>query len=289
MSKKNLLGAVMVALATSLIISTALAAGIDPSTRTVTTDKLFVDWSGTNPEEIVDIRWNGSPNLTNTAVNGECPDALEYFGNSWVLQGESTPDVVFVSLVGWGTTGTWENPNDNNLRISSSSVGCPGSAAVPVLTKYRFFDNGPVANRIRVQRHFLFGTSPFPYNFRPYIPRLYPRSAYSQVLHPDASGASLITEDIFLCDFGCQVTDWDGSWFAMHDPSTGQGLIVRHDPSSFDVALWVDQDAASDTNASSVRLLQPSGGFTGTVVEVEFLCFYDSSRWTPSTTLPPGC
>ncbi len=289
MNKKNLLQGVMVAVATFLIVSTALAATIDPSARTVTTDKLFVDWSDTNPEEIVDIRWNGSPNLTNAAVIGGCPDDLEYFGNSWVSQDEGTPDFVFASLVGWGTTGTWENPNHNNLQINSSSAGCPASAEVPVRTMYRFFDDGPVANRIRVQRRFSFGSIPFPHDFRPYIPRLYPRSAYSQVLHPDASGASLVTEDIFLCDFGCQVTDWDGSWFAIHDPLTGEGLIVKHDPSPFDVALWVDQDAASDTTASAVLLRQPGGGFTGTVVEVEFFCFYDSSIWTPSTTLPPGC
>lgn len=289
MRKKTALTGVVIVIAAFLVVGTALSATIDPSTRTVTTDAFFVDWSDTNPEEIVDIRWMDSPNLTNTSVISGCPDDLEYFGNSWVSGGEGTPGFVFVSLVGWGSTGTWENPNRSNIRIDSSSAGCPGSAEIPVQTKYRFFDGGPATNKIRVQRRFSFGSTPFPYNFRPYIPRLYPRTAFTQVLHPDASGTSLVTQTSADCEFGCMVTDWDGSWFAIHDPSSGEGLIVRHDPSPYSVALWVDQDAASFTNCSSVLLLQPSGGFTGTVVEVEFLCFYDSSVWTPSTTLPPGC
>ena len=106
------------------------------------------------------------------------------------------------------------------------------------------------------------------------------------MLHPDASGTILVTEDTSLCEFGCQVTDWDQTWFAIHDPSTGNGEIVRP-RSSTPSALWVDQDSASFTNASSVLLLQPAGGFTGNVSETEFLCFYNSSIWTPSTALPP--
>jgi hypothetical protein len=289
MTKKKLLWGAMIVITSYFIVSTALATMIDPSARTVTTDILFVDWSDTNPEEIVDIRWNGSSNLTNTAVIGGCPDDLEYFGNSWVSKDEGTPDFVFVSLVGWGTTGSWENLSDEIIKIDSSSAGCPASAEVLVQTKYRFFDRGPVANRIRIQRSFSFGSTPFPYNFRPYIPRLYPSSAYSQVLHPDVSGTNLVTEETFLCDFGCQVTNWDGSWFAIHDPSAGQGLIVRRASTQFEAALWVDQDGASFANASSALLLQPDGGFTGKVVEVEFLCFYDSNIWEPSTNLPPGC
>jgi hypothetical protein len=75
---------------------------------------------------------------------------------------------------------------------------------------------------------------------------------------------------------------------AIHDPASGQGMIVRH-LSSSPVALWVDMDGGSQTTASGVLLLQPPGGFTGTVVENESLCFYDSQIWTPSLALPAGC
>lgn len=75
----------------------------------------------------------------------------------------------------------------------------------------------------------------------------------------------------------------------MHNPDTGAGMIVRHLPSEQAVALWLDDDGGTDTNATSVLLLQPDGGFTGTVTETEYLCFYDSSIWAPSLSLPAGC
>ena len=272
-----------------LVSFSLLAATIDPINRTVTSAAFLVDWHATDPEEIVEIRWNGSANLTNTWQHPGCPDGgdLEFFGNSWGTgEGEEDP---FVSLVGWGTTGTWQGMGGNGVRIDSSASGCFGTSGIPVQTRYRFWDNGPTANRIRVQRRFEFGSTSFERDFRPYVPRLYPRDQYAQVIHPDAAGTSLVTEVSADCEFGCRVTDWDGSWFAIHAPSSGRGLIVRHDSSAYSVALWVDQDAASFTSASSVLLLEPGGGFSGDVVDVQFLCFYDSSLWTPSLTLPPGC
>ena len=66
-------------------------------------------------------------------------------------------------------------------------------------------------------------------------------------------------------------------------------MIVRHAASPYGVALWIDVDGGSFTTASSVALLQPPGGFTGTVSDVQFLCFYDASIWKPSLKLPAGC
>ncbi len=288
MSKRKFIGGTTGTLVALLAAGTVFAATIDSANRTVTTDVFFVDRSETNPEEIVDIRWNGSPNLTRTAAIGGCPDDLEFFGNSWVSQDEGTPAFVFRSIVGWGTTGEWKESGNTKVKIRSSSEGCPASAAIPVKTDYHFFDRGRKVNTIEVRREFSFGKIPFAFDFRPYIPRLYPRDAFTEVVHPDATGTSLVTETAALCEFGCEVTDWDGGWFAIHDPSSGRGLIVKRKPSRFSVALWVDVDGASFANTSSVLLLQPSGGFTGKVVERESLCFYDSNIWVPSTVLP-GC
>ena len=66
-------------------------------------------------------------------------------------------------------------------------------------------------------------------------------------------------------------------------------MIVKHNPSSYAASLWVDWDGASNTNSSSVLLKKPAGGFNGEVVETQTFWFYDSSTWTPSLTLPPGC
>ncbi|MGE5251142.1 MAG: hypothetical protein ACM3QS_13135 [Bacteroidota bacterium] len=276
------------AIAVALTATAVLAATIDPVNRTVTTGAFFVDWSESNPEEIVDIRWMGSPNLTNTAAAG-CGGDLEYFGNSWVSENEGTPSFFFASLVGWGTTGLWGAPTAKKVEVDSISSGCYGSAEIPIQTNYQFYDSGAAANRIKIQRQFAFGSTPYTHDVRPYIPRLYPQDGFTQVLHPDAAGASLLAESTTGCDFGCTITDWDGTWFAIHDPAAGSGLIVRRAPSSVSVALWVDKDDASFTNSSSVLLLQPYGGFTGKVTETEFLCFYNSSIWTPSLALPPGC
>jgi hypothetical protein len=291
MSKRVLDAIVVMAVVSLVAASSALAATIDPDTRTATAGNFVVQWSPSNPEEIVSLGWLDFPNLTSSSpgTSGVCPnDDLEYFGNSWVQENEGAPSYFFGSLVGWGQTGSWSTPSSLKVAIDSISSGCYGSADLPVSTNYQFSDSGPTANRIRVQRKFAFGTTPYAHDFRPYIPRLYPRTSYTEVLHPDTSGTSLLTEDPSLCELGCQVTDWDQSWLAIHDPSNGNGEIVRR-ASTTPSALWVDQDGASDTNSSSVLLLQPAGGFTGNVTEVEFLCFYDSSIWTPSLTLPPGC
>lgn len=284
-------GTVLAVLIAALtIVGTALAASIDTTTRTVNTPTLNLDFSDTNPEELSYISWNGSPNLTNTGVivRPFCTDTLEYFGNAWAGPDGSN----FVSLVGWGQTGNWDSKGSSKVTIDSvseSASGCFGALDIPIDTDYQFWDHGPVVNRLKVQRKFHFGGTPFTQNFRPYIPRMYPRDQYIEVYHPDASGTSLLTQNPASCEFGCQVSDWDNSWYAIHNPSTGQGLIVRHAASSYDADLWVEQDGESFTNATSTLLIQPAGGFTGTVSETQFMCFYDSTTWTPSLTLPPGC
>jgi hypothetical protein len=291
MNKKILSICITVFIVSMLMVTTVFAATIDPVNRavTTTTGNFVVNWSDTNPEEIVEIHWNGLANLTNSAGSNDCPGDLEYFGNSWVSEAEGTPGFFFGSLVGWGMTGTRDMPTSKKVNIDSISSGCYGSANVPVTTKYQFWDSGASANRIKVQRQFAFGSTPYTHNVRPYIPRLYPKDEFTQVLHPNSAGTTLLTETTVDCDFGCLIPDWDGGWFAIHNPATGLGMIVRRGSSSVPAALWVDKDDASSTNSSSMLLLQPAGGFTGTVIETEFLCFYDSSLWIPSTTLPPGC
>jgi hypothetical protein len=268
-------------------VSGANSATADTGSRTVTVGAFTVEWSATNPEEIVSLSWNGSRNLTNAWAQPFCPEGgdHEFFGNSW----DTFNDVRFRALVGWGSTGTWDAQGPSGVRVDSATSSCFGTSGVPVETSYQFFDKGAPANRILVRRKFSFGTTPFTFDLRPYIPRLYPRSSYTQVIHPDSAGTSLVTEIGDSCEFGCEISNWDGTWFAEHDPVTGNGMIVRHGSSSYGTALWVDVDGGSFTTASSVALLQPEGGFTGTVTDVQFLCFYGPSIWTPSVKLPPGC
>lgn len=280
----------------------AWAQGVAITPATASSDNLFVQWNTGDPERIDAIKWNsagltgGEPNLTATGTTGSPPchaGDVEYFGNSW-----SPPDPQFGGkvLVGAGTTGTREPGPDNKVLIDSTSTGCaPSSAGVAVETIYKFWQGGRPINRMKVTRSLTFSTA-FGHDVRPYIPRLYPVSGFRQVLHPTADGTSVATRSVGggSCPSGCIVTDWNGNdaangWFAIHNPASGQGLIVKRTPSTFAVALWIDWDGASFTNASSVLALSPSGGFTGTMTEEQHLCFYDSSIWTPSLTLPQGC
>jgi len=245
-----------------------------------------VEWSSDNPEEIVGLRWRGSANLTNPWAHPDCAGDLEFFGNGWVSENEGTEDFFFASLVGWGSTGARTIQSSTEVDIDSQSSLCPGSAEIPVTTHYRFFGDELRANLIEVRRTFDFGPDAYTHNVRPFIPRLFPADGFTRVLHPGAEGALLVEET--TCGFGCMITDWNGTWFAIHNPTTGQGMLVQRGAPAYPAALWLDEDGGSFTNASSVLLLQPDGGFTGIVEETEFLCFY-GDNWTPSLTLPPGC
>lgn len=264
----------------------AAAVTVDPVARAVSSAAFDVQFSLTNPEEVTSLTWNGSANLTATGV--PCgSDPLEYFGNSW-----AAPDSIdFKSLVGWGQSGAWAATTRGALvdSVSESASGCYGAVDVPIRTRYQFWDRGPAANRIKVTRSFDFRSAAFDQDFRPYIPRLFPMTGFGLVYYPDASGTTLLSTPSAACPFGCQIADWDDSWFAMHDPGTGTGLIVRQAPTGFATDLWVDEDAASFTNSTGVLMLSPPGGFGTKVHTNTFLCFYDNTTWTPSLTLPPGC
>lgn len=264
------------------------AVGGHPATRTLTTGAFSVQWSPTDPEEILSLSWNGSPNLTNASPNLEwpCGGDSEFFGNSWGGDDYAT----FVSPVGWGTTGKWSAAGPAHVAIkSSASGGCGGTSGIPVATSYQFHPRGARQDEFLVERKFSFGSTPFDRTFRPYIPRLYPLSSFDSTVHPNAAGTSLVAENVYDCGAGCIVTDWNGSWFAEYDSSTGLGLIVRHAGSRYQAVLWIDNDAYSFTTSTAVALVPPAGGFTRTVVENESFCFFDSSSWTPSLTLPKGC
>jgi hypothetical protein len=265
-----------------------------PPARTVTTPAFTVQWSATNPEEIVSLKWNGSPNLTSSSLYlgaaDPCANSVggdsEFFGNSW--GGGDGAD--FVSPVGWGTAGQWSAQGSTRVSINSSASGCYGTSDIPVATSYQFFPHGVTQDQFLVQRKFKFGSTPFDYTFRPYVPRLHPVDSFSTVLYPDAAGTSLVVvDDTSDCGGGCTITDWNASWFAVLDPVSGIGMIVRHVPSSYHAGLWIDTDYYSFTTSTAVALVPPAGGFTGTVIENERLCFFDSSSWTPSLELPTGC
>ena len=294
---------------------------INSNSRTVTTSNFVVAWNtGNDTEAITSFIWGGGQNLTSTEYVGTCdpnyPGAVEYFGNSYAPPDPESGGLV---LVGGGTTtppGTtaWSGqilPSGTaQVTINSSSTGCPpSSAGINVETIYSFADpDDPSTNSFGVQRSFDFTTKTFNYDFRPYMPRLSLSEGFTEVLYPTPSG-TLATENVYNCPIGCTGPasppnagslnpSWDATqgWFAIHNPTTLEGVVVKRNPSTdpqgnpITAQLWVDNDAGSGTNVSSFLLLGPTGGFTGGLVtEVETFCFYNSTIWTPSLTPPAAC
>src|SRR5262249_38064741 len=148
-----------------------------------------------------------------------------YFGNSWA---PPDPQVGGKILVGAGTAGARMRGPDSKVIINSTSTGCTPSAGVDVTTLYKFWQGGMAANKMRATRTFSFET-PFDRDFRPYIPRLFNISDFSQAIYPNATGTTLIFRTIggfgpTGCAFGCEFTDWNGNtddtaWFAINDPA----------------------------------------------------------------------
>jgi len=278
---------VVIALVVLLVAAVPVsgAPAIDPATRTLAIGPFVVRWSLTNPEAIERLSWNGSPNLTNSWIHPGCPEGglHEFFGNSWAGEGDAN----FLAPVGWGSTGTWVQHGINGVDIESSTTACAGTSGITVRTSYGF--GRAASGRIQIERRFDFGSASFAADLRPYIARLYPNIAYTRIVHPNLAGTALMSRAPSDCGLGCRIPDWNATWFAVHDSTSGRGLIVRHEPSAEAATLWLDEDGGSGTTAASVALLQPGAGFTGTVVERETLCFYDGATWTPGLTLPIDC
>ena len=301
-------------------LAQAHAVTIDPTTRTVTTSTFAIKWNtGVDTEAITSLSWMGGSNLTNSNAVNTCGNAdtdVEYFGNS-----EAPPDPQSggKDLVGGGTitpagTAPWSAQilaaGTAQITINSNSTNCPpSSAGIDVQTTYRFFDSGNSSvNWFGVQRVFNFTETPFPYDFPPYVARLGLSYGYSEVLYPDTGGA-LVVMDVSNCGGGCSGPEpapgaallsppWASTqgWFAFYNPTTQQGLVVKRRPSAdpegdaIAAQLWVDYDLGSNTNASSFLLMNPAAGFQGgLVIEVETLCFFNSTIWIPSLTPPAGC
>jgi hypothetical protein len=71
-------------------------------------------------------------------------------------------------------------------------------------------------------------------------------------------------------------------------------MVVFRDSSSTSPALLaVNSDSASNSNLTSIVLIQPGAGWQAPVTETEWLCFYDPTTWTAAQqlagTLPTGC
>jgi hypothetical protein len=128
-------------------------------------------------------------------------------------------------------------------------------------------------------------------NLRAYVPRV-SVSTYYEVIYPDSTGA-LQSINAGDCSTACEISNWNGKWFA-DDDGNGNGIVLIRDPSStWPAEIAVDNDSDSASNLTSILLMRPEGGWSGKLAETEYLCVYDSTSWPAANRangeLPTGC
>ena len=172
---------------------------------------------------------------------------------------------------------------------------CGGSADAAATTTYTLYNSAAKENMVLIRRKFSFnhGTPVFNgHGLRPYVPRL-EESLYHTVIWPNAANTTLLSANSSGCGGDCEVTDWNQRWFA-DDSAGGSGsgmLVIRISKSP--ALLTINNDSFSNSNLSSVVLIQPNGGWKSPVTETEALCFYDTTTWPvadrAALKLPASC
>ncbi len=242
------------------------------------------------------ITWidSGSVPRSNYVASGgpsHCGDPQEYFGQAY---GE--PEGTFPLMVFGGVVDQWTGTTALKGKAATSLTGfCDTAPSAVTKTNYKLSTSAGQINEIQVTRNFLFTASTPVFSghgLRAYVPRV-PLSAYPNVLVPNAAGTAVNAFGAGGCGGDCEVTDWNGRWFA-DDDGAGHGLMVIRSASSVAPALLaINNDSFSASNLTSIVLIQPAGGWKAQVSETEYLCFYDPTTWTAAARaagkMPTGC
>lgn len=291
--------------ATGLTMAALLAAAPAVAETTLTNGRITAVLGGTttelpfaNNERMDSLSWIDSNGVSTANVvrsgGNFCGDPIEFFGQSYgvseafwmVIAGAQTSWKPGLNpALGGKAVGTGKNACATAL-VSSYGADMSGVTR----TAYALSRTASRVNALRVSRTFTFNKVPALYQdgLRAYVPRL----PWLTVLVPASSGAVQVY-DAGCCAFGSPSIDWNGKWFAVDD-GTGRGLAIIRDKSSTAAAyIWLDNDTISRSNNSAIALRKPAGGWTGTLTETEWLCFYDATTW-PATVraaggLPKGC
>jgi len=266
--------------------------------NTVETPRLLWEFGGEsgNVEWVKSVKWRSSSlgvfgsNLS-TSGGFACGDPTEYWGESYPNQDGLGPAAVVA-----GQRGSWTAASNRTVLIDSvSRNACSGNTPeIPVRTRYTFFDEGPAANTLRMERRISFAADQLPnpaaQGMRFYVPRL-PAGTYNQEIFPNEAGTALNT----IGDGGPAANgDWNETWVAIDSSTTHAGMLVFHEPDGVHPAsVTSDNDSASGSNNSGVTLDRPLAGWLEPVTEVEYFCFYDATTWSvltrSPTNLPEGC
>ena len=264
----------------------------------LTNGRITVDFDdGPTADRVDSIAWIDSDGVStgNLATSGgpvNCGDPQEFFGQAY-----GDTDGGTMLMVVDGATAKWKSKN----AVSGTSKANGSDACFTLMGKttsvYTMSAGAKAQNMMTIKRTFAFSGAAATQvdNLRAYTPRLN-MSVYKNVIYPDSTGA-LQTVPIANCPFaeaqGCEVANWNGTWFA-DDDGNGNGMMMIRDKSSTAPAkIAMDFDSFSNANVTSILLVKPEAGWSGSLVETEHMCFYDAKSWTDKDRargkLPTGC
>jgi hypothetical protein len=252
-------------------------------------------FSASDADRVDAITWvnsAGTP-VTNLVTSGgplHCGDPQEFFGEAYGDSGDTGVPLPLAVIGGVTSKWTGKKPAKGATAIKSLT-SCDATLDATTTTHYAVSSSATLINTLKITRAFKFSANPSSGNMRAYVPRL-PLSAYPNVLAPNAAGA-VQTYQANSCPLNCTVTDWNGKWFA-DDDGSGNGMVVFRSAANDPPAnLTVDWDGYSTSNNTAVTVTMPTGGWSGTVTETEYLCFYDAKSWPAANRakgVPPiGC
>lgn len=269
----------------------------------MTNDRIAITFHADGPQQTADIvdsvTWVKSDRTTtsNLAMQSDgslthCGEPGEFFGQSY---GDSEGSGLRMVTEAASSEWTSKSATSGVSRISSPppSIQC-GELSGRTTTTYTLGVSKAAISEMKITRVFKFDAvgAQQKEGLRAYVPRV-DRQKYSTVLYPDKAGSVQIA-DFAHCARACPIDDWNGVWVADEDDQ-GNGIVLIRDTSSkWPAEIAVDYDTGSSSNATSILLMLPATGWTGTLTETEWLCFYDATSWPKAqrdtgNQLPAGC
>ena len=218
---------------------------IDPNLRLVENSIIRIKWDLQNPELIREFIFRPlDPNLNLTSYwigSGSFDD--EFTGNSWSINDPQSGGTV---VVGRGQIGTWTVITDT-LGAAVVTIASVGTQGYPVTTTYRIEADSPL---IQVQRFFRFTSLSLhaTAGFRPYMFRVRRSLGFDQYVIPLTNG-TIITGSATSCPYGCDRSDWAGTWADIQAPTLGtSGVgIAFINANEASPGIWVDNDSNSNS------------------------------------------
>lgn len=255
--------------------------------------------AATNQNRVDRITWRSTFGtvidnwVANAPMLNDCADVIEFFGESKFVPNDTSAR----PPVGPGSVSRWIS---ESLAVGSAKTRPQQScwftrSPTPVKTVYALTSEASGINQLKVVRTWQFGSSSdsgLATGLRSYVPRL-PAASYPKVLVPTFL-SGLVAFNVQDCPDGCTPKGWQGNWFAMEDDRGYGMMVLRGGDSATRKPARIDirYDAPSRSNATSLLLKVPQGGFRSTVTETQLLCFYDPISWplgTREILLPAGC